>query len=224
VGQLVAHHPDRLSAVLRRIGLFGGSFDPVHNGHVALAEAALSGVALDQILWIPAGQAWQKARALTAAEHRIAMLELAIAHEPRFRVERIEVRRAGPSYMLDTVTELQAAASTLQAEWFLLIGQDQYARLSTWHGWRSLAQKVTFAVAARDGIPPIPDPHLAVIPHRELVIPMPEVPVSSTTIRKRLAAGLGLTGMVPAAVEGYIAAHGLYPPDALSKNPTETTG
>jgi nicotinate-nucleotide adenylyltransferase len=195
---------------MRRIGLFGGSFDPVHNGHLALATAALGDVALDQILWIPAGHAWQKARPLTDADHRLAMLELAIEHESRFRVDLIEVHRSGASYTIDTVNELQAAGSTIRAEWFLLIGQDQYAQLSTWHGWRALAGKVTFAVAARGGQEPTPDPQLAALGHRRLVVDMPEVDVSSTTIRERAAAGLGLAGMVPPAVEGYIAAHGLY--------------
>jgi nicotinate-nucleotide adenylyltransferase len=224
LGRLVAVDADRLRAGMRRIGLFGGSFDPVHRGHLALAEAALEGVALDQILWIPAGHPWQKSRRLAPAEDRASMIEIAIAHEPRFRLERIELNRAGPSYTLDTVTELQAAASMLRAEWFLLIGQDQYARLSTWHGWRKLVQRVTFAVAARDGQVPTPDPQLAALTHRQLVIPMPAVDVSSTTLRARAAAGQSLAGMVPSAVEGYIASHGLYrPPGAASTEAAPTT-
>jgi nicotinate-nucleotide adenylyltransferase len=212
---------------MRRIGLFGGSFDPVHVGHVALAKAALDGVALDQILWIPAGHPWQKARELAPPEDRAAMVELAIADEPRFRLERTELNRAGPSYTLDTVVDLQAAGSTMRAEWFLLIGQDQYARLTTWHGWRNLVQRVTFAVAARHGQLPVPDPQLAGITHRQLIIPMPQVDVSSTTVRSRVAAGLTIAGMVPPPVEGYIASHGLYrfngaPPSQEAPSTPET--
>ncbi len=195
---------------MRRIGLFGGSFDPVHVGHVALATAALDAVALDQVLWIPAGRPWQKSRELATADDRVAMVELAIADEPRFRIERVEINRAGPSYTLDTVIDLQAAGSTMRAEWFLLIGQDQYARLSTWHGWRTLAQRVTFAVAARDGRSPMPDPQLALLTHRQLVISMPAVAVSSSAVRQRAALGLSLTGLVPPLVEAYIESHRLY--------------
>lgn len=199
-----------MRTVIRRIGLFGGSFDPVHHGHLALATSALAAVALDQILWIPAGHPWQKSRRLADARHRAAMVELAIADEPHFRLERMELRRGGPSYTLDTVRELQSATAMMTTEWFLLIGQDQYGRLSTWHGWRELVQRVSFAVAARDGVDPQPDPALAGVAHRRLVVPMPAVPVSSTAIRERVAAGLGLAAMVPPTVEAYIASHGLY--------------
>jgi nicotinate-nucleotide adenylyltransferase len=197
---------------MHRIGLFGGSFDPVHLGHLALATTALASVGLDQVLWIPAGQPWQKAgsRTLAAALHRAAMVSLAIAGEPRFRLETSEIRRVGPSYTIDTVRELQDAGAMLRPEWFLLLGQDQYARLSTWRAWRELLQRVTLAVAARDGDEPQPDPALRQVPHRRLAIPMPAMPVSSTAIRARVAAGASLAGLVPPAVAAYIAEHGLY--------------
>lgn len=91
---------------MTRIGLFGGSFDPVHNAHLALAHAALRDAALDEVRWIPAGQPWQKTRQLAAAAHREAMVALAIEGEPRFVLDRIELQRAGPSYTLDTVRAL----------------------------------------------------------------------------------------------------------------------
>lgn len=212
---------------MRRIGIFGGSFDPVHVGHVALARTALAAVALDQVRWVPAGQPWQKARTLAAPEHRVAMVELAIAGEPRFLLDTVELRRTGPSYMLDTVRELQDAGAVMQPDWFLLIGQDQYARLSTWHGWRELVRRVTLAVAARDGLPVEPDPALAGVAHRCFVIPMPATPVSSTQVRARAAAGEALAGLVPPAVETYIRTHGLYPPasrmpEADTRTPPET--
>jgi nicotinate-nucleotide adenylyltransferase len=99
---------------LRRIGLFGGSFDPVHNAHVALARSALEALALDEVRWIPAGHPWQKTRTLADAAHRQAMVALAIEDEPRFVLDPIELQRPGPSYMLDTVTELQAAQPDAQ--------------------------------------------------------------------------------------------------------------
>jgi nicotinate-nucleotide adenylyltransferase len=194
---------------MRRIGLFGGSFDPVHLGHVALARAALDSLGLDEVLWIPAGQPWQKARRLAAPEHRAAMVALAIAGEPRFRLERSELNRSGPSYTIDTVRELQHAMGMVATDWVLLLGQDQYAGLPTWHGWRDLLQRVTLAVALRGAAPPAP-PALAAAPHRRLEIAMPPVAVSSTEIRERLATGRGVDGMVPPEVARYIALHGLY--------------
>jgi nicotinate-nucleotide adenylyltransferase len=130
-----------------RIGLFGGSFDPVHHAHRALAATALAGLQLDRVLWIPAGQPWQKSRPMTAAVHREAMVRLAIAGEPRFELEPCELRRGGPTYTLDTVKELQARWPAAQL--VLLIGQDQYSRLNTWAGWQDLLQRVTLAVANR---------------------------------------------------------------------------
>lgn len=206
----------------RRIGLFGGSFDPVHQAHLALAQTALQHLHLDELRWIPVGQPWQKTRQLAPAEHRIAMVRLATEHEPRFVVDTLETARSGPSYTLDTVRALQNAESkgdpTLVARWFLVIGQDQCANLHTWHGWRELLQRVTLAVASRAGQAPRPDPELASMPHRMVVLPMPDMPVSSTDIRARLAqsqaqkdAAKTLSpAMVPNAVARYIEQHQLY--------------
>ena len=190
-----------------RIGLFGGTFDPVHDAHVALARAALEQLALDRVLWIPAGEPWQKAgaRPLTAGAHRAAMVELAIAGEPRFALERCELERAGPSYTLDTVRELQARAPG--NDWFLVLGQDQYAHLDGWHGWRELLGLVTLAVAARDGVPPRPGAAVAAVPHRMLAIALPPMAHSSTALR---APAAPRASMVPPAVARYIDRHHLY--------------
>jgi len=197
----------------RRIGLFGGSFDPVHNAHVALARVALEHLGLDEVWWIPAGQAWQKERKLADAQHRAAMVQLAIEGEPRFRLERNELDRAGPSYMIDSVRELQSRTS--DAQWFLLLGQDQYANLHTWKEWQELLRRVTIAVAGRAGDQPAPSPALAAVPHRVLNLPMPAMPVSSTEIRRLFAHGDAAAkrkaaDMVPAAVARYIARHHPY--------------
>lgn len=200
----------------RRIGLLGGSFDPVHQAHVALADVALSHLALDELRWIPVGQAWQKTRVMTPAEHRVAMVRLATRHEPRFVVDTTEVDRPGPSYTLDTVRELQAAEL---ADWFLVIGQDQYANLASWHGWQELLQKVTLAVARRGMELPQAPEALRAVPHRLMTLPLPALTVSSTDIRDRLAQGQTPTTLVPAmvsdAVARYIAHHQLYAPGAI---------
>lgn len=193
----------------RRVGIFGGSFDPVHNGHVALARLALGYLALDQVVWIPAGHPWQKARRLAPADHRLAMVRAAVADEPRFSVDDCEIRRPGPSYTLDTVRELRARWPWVP-EWFLLLGEDQYAGLPTWHGWQDLVQCVTLAVAARDARAPVPAGALRAVPHRLEVLPLPAWPVSSTLVRQRLAAGQDVDDLVPPAVARYIACHRLY--------------
>lgn len=190
----------------RRIGLFGGSFDPVHNAHLALARQALDGLPLDELRWVPAGNPWQKHRAPTPAAHREAMLRLALAGEPRFVLERCELQRSGPSYTLDTVRELQAA--TPGAQWFLIIGQDQYVNLHTWHGFEELLQRVTLAVAQRPGHGAAADARVLASPMRALALPAMEV--AATDIRARVAADADISTLVPPAVALYIQQHGLY--------------
>ena len=203
------------SRAARRIGLMGGSFDPVHVAHVALAETALSHLQLDEVRWIPVGQAWQKQRTLVDAAHRIAMVQAATAHEPRFVVDPIEVERAGPSYTLDTVQALQAAYGS-EAEWFLIMGQDQYANLDTWRDWPDLLARVTLAVACRGDDQPHASPALAAHPHRVVTLPLPAHHVSSTEIRTRLAHGDDPLSLAPALVSlpvaRYIVNHQLYAP------------
>jgi nicotinate-nucleotide adenylyltransferase len=166
-----------------RLGIFGGSFDPVHNAHLALARMALGALQLDELLWVPAGQPWQKSRHLTSAQDREAMLRLAIADEPRFVLSRIELERAGPSYTLDTVRTLQAERP--DAQWFLVIGQDQYAGFHTWHGWAELLARLTLAIAARPEAGAAIDPQVLAVPHEAVALPMMDV--SSTDIREHLS-------------------------------------
>lgn len=190
----------------RRIGLFGGSFDPVHQAHVALAREALAALALDEVRWLPTGQPWQKARSMTAAKHREAMVRLAIAGEPCFVLDRTELARSGPSFTLDTVRALQQQQPA--AEWTLLIGQDQYANLHTWNGWRELLQRVVLAVANRPGVQAAVHPEVLAFPHR--AVPLAMMDISSTQIRQRTAAGLDITELVPPAVARYIEQQALY--------------
>jgi nicotinate-nucleotide adenylyltransferase len=191
---------------IRRIGVFGGSFDPVHNAHVALARLALSELRLDELMWVPAGQPWQKDRVITDAVHREAMVRLAIEGEPRFTLCRLEIERSGPSFTLDTVGEL--AATMPGVEWFLVIGQDQYAGLHTWHDWQKLLGLVTLAIANRPDVALTPDPQVQRFAHEAVALPMMDV--SSTDIRERIATGQGIGDLVPASVASYIARHHLY--------------
>ncbi len=190
----------------------GGSFDPVHAAHRALADTALHQLALDEVKWVVAGQPWQKATLRTSAEHRAAMVALAVADDPRHCVCRVELERQGPSYTVETVRHLQDTEGP--AEWFLIIGQDQYANFPTWRDWPELLQRLSLAVAARgDQAVAMPEAfrHL---PHRVVRLQMPESRLSSTEVRRRLKAGEPASALVPdvltPAVAAYMDHHHLY--------------
>lgn len=196
----------------KRIGIFGGSFDPPHLAHVALARAAVAQLGLDELHILPTGQAWHKARALTAASHRLAMAELAFADVPHAIVDDRELRREGPTYTIDTLRELRAEAPGAQL--LLVIGADQAEAL---HGWRDSArivQLATLAVAARArpdaGAPPFDASQLP--PGRWVPVELPSMPVSATLVRALAAAGQDLASLVPPGVASYIARHHLYQP------------
>jgi len=206
------------SVASKRVGLFGGTFDPVHNAHVALAHAALASLALDEVRWVPTGHSWQKDHRAASAEHREAMVRLAMGAEPRFTLSRMEMERAGPSYTLDTVRELHAAEPG--TEWVLIIGQDQYARLHTWRDWPVMLGLATLAVANRPGTDMLPSPEVQAHPHR--AVPLPMLDISATDIRARIAARQDISQLVPPEVARYIETHGLYrnPRDLAIDGPT----
>lgn len=181
------------------VGLFGGSFNPPHLGHLALARAARDGLSLTDVLWLPAGQPWQKdSRTLASGADRAAMVAALIAGERGMAVDARELQRSGPTYTIDTVTELMAERPG--ARLWLLLGQDQYARLHTWHQADALRERVQVAVAARDGVAPA----------GATAIPMPRMDLSATAIRAAVARGADVTPLVGAAVARYIAEHRLY--------------
>jgi nicotinate-nucleotide adenylyltransferase len=189
-----------------RAGLFGGSFDPVHNAHLALAHAALASLALDQVWFVPAGQPWQRAPLKATPAHRLAMVRLAVAGEPRFAVHDLELQRTGASYTIDTLDTLQTQHP--QTQFTLLLGADQWVRLPTWHRWQALSQRAQIAVAQRGNEPLSTPPELHNTPVK--VIDMPPMSTSSTQIRARLAGGASIAGLVPDVVAQYIAQHQLY--------------
>ena len=207
-----------------RIGLLGGSFDPPHLAHLALGRAALQTLALDELRWLPAGSPWQKAdRALAPATHRLAMLQALLAGEPRCVIDARELRRSGATFTIDTVRELQAEAETqnLPADWFLVLGQDQYAHFDTWRDWPELLQRLTLAVAARDGDAPQAPAVLATVPHRCTLLPLPPLAIAASDIRARVAAGQPVAALAGEPVARYIDQHQLYAPSHPFKNPRD---
>lgn len=200
-----------------RVGVFGGAFDPPHATHVALALAATDQLQLDELRIFPTGQAWHKARALTPAEHRLAMARLAFEGLPGVVVDDRELRRAGPTYTIDTLREL--AAERPESERVLLMGADQARALTTWRDWEAVLALATIAVAERLPTTPSPDPvalddlpwarHPAARIER---LRLPPTDASATEVRDRLARGLGVVPLVPEPVARYIERHRLYLP------------
>jgi len=184
------------------IGILGGSFDPVHNAHLAVARAALAGLRLAKVLWIPSGTPPHRDAPKTSAADRAAMVALAIADEPRFVLDRREIRKAAPGYTIETLEELRAELGP-QAELVLLIGADQYARLDTWHRWQELFALARIAVFARPGLE-------LDAANRVTVVPMAPLDISSTEIRDRIAKGESVRGLMPDAVLDYIESSRLY--------------
>lgn len=194
----------------KRVGIFGGAFDPPHLAHRALAETALAQLKLDELHVLPTGQAWHKARPLTAAQHRLAMAQLAFADLPRLVLDDREIRRPGPSYTLDTLREIHAEQP--QAELFLLMGQDQAQALPSWRDWQEIVRLAIICVADRDGLTGL---KTSFVPPAEMAgrfrrLHMPSMDISATGIRTRIATQKGITPLVSASVARYIDHHHLY--------------
>lgn len=199
-----------MTANPRRVGVFGGAFDPPHQAHLSLVRAAVAQLQLDEIRVFPTGQAWHKARPLSPAHHRLAMAELAFADEPKVVLDAREMARSGPSYTVDTLRELKSEQPG--AELYLVIGADQARALPTWHEWRELPQLAIICVAEREELtrtrPRFIPPKALESRFRQLQ--MPSMPISATEIRSRLAAHQGIVPLVSEPVARYIEHHHLY--------------
>jgi len=194
----------------RRIGVFGGAFDPPHLAHRALLETALAELKLDALRVVPTGDAWHKPRLLSAATHRLAMVQLAFADVPRISVDTQEIERTGPSYSVDTLRHI--ANEEPGAELFLLMGADQAAALTTWHDWQAILQLAIICVATRaqqSNNGALFDAE-KLFPERFLHLSMPATPVSATRIRSMIANGQSVQTLVSEPVARYIADHHLY--------------
>ncbi len=201
-----------MSAAPRRLGIFGGAFDPPHFAHVALARAAFEQIGLDELRILPTGQAWHKARALSPAAHRLAMARLAFADLPGVVVDARELSRSGPTYTIDTLRELQA--ENPGAQLLLVIGADQARALRSWRQADEIGRIAIISIAERAS-PAEPPAHFDAshVPGGQWQrIELPSMPVSATDIRRRLASGEPVDHLVPSGVARYIDQHHLYPP------------
>jgi len=190
---------------VERLGILGGTFDPVHVAHLAAAAAARDQLDLTRILVVVAADPWQKrGRIGASAEDRLAMVEAAIDGVERLEVSRLELDREGPTYTIDTVRTLHDEAP--ERELFLIVGSDVAASIETWHRVDELRTAVTLAIVDREDVAPsIPPPGWHCV-H----VHMPRLDVSSTDLRRRIAAGESVDFLVPPPAARLLRARGLY--------------
>jgi nicotinate-nucleotide adenylyltransferase len=205
------------------LGVFGGTFDPIHFAHLAVAQEAAETIGLEQVLFVPAGQPPHKPdRSITAGADRLAMVELAIAGNARFAVDRLELERAGPSYTVETLEALHASRSAGgdTPHLTLVLSAEAFLGLTTWREPRRVLELARVAVAPRDGYPlagpAFMDEHFPDLAGRVVFLDGPRMRLSSSELRRRAAAGRSLRYLVPDAVAAYIDDHALY------RNPRRT--
>ena len=197
-----------------RIGILGGTFDPVHLGHLLIAEESRIGLQLDQVLFVPAGRPWLKeGQPLTEANHRVCMVELAIASNPHFQVRRDEVDRPGLSYTVDTLEELRAELPA-DTELYFILGLDAFESFHRWKEPEMILDLCRLVVVSRPGYADDERDQLLARYRshgdRICLLPVHSVDFSATEIRRRTAAGISFRYQVPEAVEEYILEQGLY--------------
>ena len=194
-----------------RLGVLGGTFDPVHLGHLAAAEAAIECADLDQVVFVPTGTPPHRPPAVASGAQRLQMCRLATDGDPRFAVSSIELERAGPSYTLDTLLALRGANP--HAEMFLVLGWDAASQLRSWYRPDEVLALAPVIVITRPGraAPGVADVTTAGLDQERVILcPRPTPSVSGSELRRDLMAGRSVTGRVPDAVERYIAMHRIY--------------
>lgn len=197
-----------------KTGILGGTFDPVHIGHMAMAEEARRRLELDEVLFIPAGRPWLKVdKHISPARHRVNMVRLAIDGRPYLRLSKMEIERAGPTYTVDTIAQLKSQMSPADELYFIL-GWDNLEDLPRWKEPARLISLCRLVSVPRAGSPvPDPDALEAAVPglsKRLIMLDKPEIDISASVIRQRVSRGLSIEYLVPEAVAGYIAEQGLY--------------
>ena len=196
------------------IGVLGGTFDPVHNGHLVVAEVARERLNLAEVIFVPAGQPWLKAdKPITPAKHRLEMLRLSLADKPYFKLSTMEIERAGPSYTIDTIIELRSKINAGD-ELFFILGQDNLAQLPQWREPSRLIQLCYLVAVPRPGSPrpnlKTLEASLPGILQRVVLMDEPQVDISASEIRERVGRGLSVRHLVPEPVNRYIKENRLY--------------
>ena len=180
------------------IGILGGTFDPVHNAHLAMARAALDALRLKRVVFIPTANPKYRKPAVASDRHRVEMLRLALAGDARLEIDVRELQPGFSGYPVDTLRALHAEGMN---DLYLLMGADQYAKLGSWHNPQDIARLAKIAVFARPGVE---------LEEAVSLVPMAPMPVSASEVRARAARGGDLSALVPPAVANYIGRHALY--------------
>jgi nicotinate-nucleotide adenylyltransferase len=188
----------------RRIGVYGGTFDPIHCGHLHAIEQVQQAYALDTVLFVPTGLSWQK-DGVSSSVDRLAMVELALSGHPSFAVSRVDVDRAGPTYTVDTLAEL--AKQYPQDELFFILGNDAYAGIDSWKDAAHLPELAQLVVMVRADRA---EGGVFTAKPRVNLMELAALPISATDIRQRVRDGESIAGLVPEAVERYIHENHLY--------------
>ena len=200
----------------QRLGVMGGTFDPIHHGHLVAASEVAAEFRLDEVVFVPTGHPWQKAdRKVALAEDRYLMTTIATASNPRFSVSRVDVDRPGSTYTLDTLRDLRAERGD-EVDLFFITGADALSQILTWHGVLELFQLAHFVGVSRPGVP-LEKSDIAHLPGDKVtLLEVPALAISSTDCRNRVAAGLPIWYLVPDGIVQYIAKRGLYRRDKES--------
>jgi nicotinate-nucleotide adenylyltransferase len=204
-------------ASLRRVGLLGGTFDPIHYGHLVIAEEVRTVLHLAEMVFVPAGHPPHKpGRIVTEAQHRLAMLELAIASNPHFTISLVDLERPGPSYTVETLQVLRQQWGAQTAIYFV-IGGDSLEDLLAWYDPAGIVQQLTALVAVQRpgyeeaaGYRDMLEARLPGIRQRLIMVQAPQLDISATDLRRRVAEGRPIKYQTPEAVERYIIEYGLY--------------
>lgn len=194
------------------IGVLGGTFDPIHIGHLIVAEEARTKLGLSEVLFVPAGQPWLKQdRDIAPTVHRVEMARRAIADNPYFKLSTLEVDGRGPSYTVDTLTLLQKQLGS-EASLFFILGRDTLAELPLWKEPRKVIQLCRLVVPPRLGSRDLRHLEEAIpgLLERVIQLDMPVIGISSSEIRRRIARGLSIRYLVPPGVEEYVTEQGIY--------------
>jgi nicotinate-nucleotide adenylyltransferase len=187
-----------------RLGVMGGTFDPIHNGHLVAASEVAAAFQLDEVLFVPTGQPWQKGQ-VSATSDRYLMTEIATAANPRFKVSTVDIDRDGPTYTVDTLRDLKVAYP--DADLFFITGADAVTSIAGWKDTEELWNLAQFVAVTRPGhkldLPDAPEGAIK-------VLEIPALAISSTDIRERVETGKPIWYLVPDGIVQYIAKHGLY--------------